>query len=507
MANRNRCVPRGVTQGNAKVPSMRYILTAASFSLILILDYPMAAQYPGRYPPGTGYPYPGGYPTGPSIPMPRRSKDKKAEEKSNQPQLQTLTGVLRKIDDTSVTIVAQDTRIITAKLSDNMKVLKKGEESGIASLKTGDRVRIDATQDEKGFYHAVTIYIEAEATAQEKSAAEAAAPTSAPPGSSDEDDKKAGSAPTREPAATMPITSDIANELDPDRPRIRRGKPPVKKTASTSTTESTEPPQPQPVTPSTARPQPQTVALNTANRDADPPEPATPREDPRIAKARQVVANFTQSLPNYFCQEHIARMASTTQRVDWRPLDVVSAIVVYENGRDEYRNITVNGKAFNKRMEDMDGAWSTGEFGMMTADLFSPGTAAEFTSGGSTRINAHNAVVYDFEVDREHSHWNIQAPSQSIRPAYRGRVWLESNTAEVLRIEMETYRMPKEFPLDKVESAVDYEYVRLGEHQFLLPVHAETLNCVRGTSDCSRNVIDFRNYRKYTGESTITFDK
>ena len=67
--------------------------------------------------------------------------------------------------------------------------------------------------------------------------------------------------------------------------------------------------------------------------------------------------------------------------------------------------------------------------------------------------------------------------------------------------------MPKEFPLDKVESAVDYDYVRLGEHQFLLPVHAETLTCVRGSSDCSRNVIDFRNYRKYAGESTITFDK
>ena len=41
--------------------------------------------------------------------------------------------------------------------------------------------------------------------------------------------------------------------------------------------------------------------------------------------------------------------------------------------------------------------------------------------------------------------------------------------------------------------------------QYLLPVHSESLSCQRGTNDCSRNVIDFRNYRKYTGESTITF--
>ena len=123
------------------------------------------------------------------------------------------------------------------------------------------------------------------------------------------------------------------------------------------------------------------------------------------------------------------------------------------------------------------------------------------------RIAGHDAVIYDFEVDREHSHWHIQAPSQSVQPAYKGSVWLEKDTAEILRIEMQTYRMPKEFTFDKVESAVDYDYVRLGERQFLLPVHAETLTCVRGTSNCSRNVIDFRNYRKYSGESTITFDK
>jgi len=58
-----------------------------------------------------------------------------------------------------------------------------------------------------------------------------------------------------------------------------------------------------------------------------------------------------------------------------------------------------------------------------------------------------------------------------------------------------------------VESATDYQYIRIGERQFLLPVHAETLSCERGTSICSHNVIDFRNYHKYTGEATIEFGK
>jgi hypothetical protein len=31
------------------------------------------------------------------------------------------------------------------------------------------------------------------------------------------------------------------------------------------------------------------------------------------------------------------------------------------------------------------------------------------------------------------------------------------------------------------------------------------LSCQRGTNMCSRNTIDFRNYHKYSGESTVTF--
>jgi len=109
-------------------------------------------------------------------------------------------------------------------------------------------------------------------------------------------------------------------------------------------------------------------------------------------------------------------------------------------------------------------------------------------------------------VAREGSHWSIHASSQTYNPPYVGSVWIDPATSRVLRIEMEAKGMPSEFPLDHVESATDYQYIRLGDaKQYLLPVHAETLSCQRGTPYCSRNVIDFRNYHKYTGESSITF--
>jgi len=226
----------------------------------------------------------------------------------------------------------------------------------------------------------------------------------------------------------------------------------------------------------------------------------------KLAKARLAVANYTAYLPNYVCHEQMARFVSTSRPVDWRPIDVVATALVYENGKEQYRDLTINGKAVKKGMEELSGAWSTGEFGTMTADLFSPATDADFQMIRHTTIAGRDAAVFKFAVDQEHSHWRVQVPGQTFMPAYKGSVWIDDKTSQVLRVEMQAVQVPKAFPLDTVESAVDYEFTRIGEGQFLLPVHAETLSCVRGTSDCSRNVIDFRNYHKFSGESKITFD-
>ena len=85
-------------------------------------------------------------------------------------------------------------------------------------------------------------------------------------------------------------------------------------------------------------------------------------------------------------------------------------------------------------------------------------------------------------------------------------MWIDPQTARVMRIEMQANSFPEAFPIDHVEGATDYQNIRLGDmKQYLLPVHSENLSCQRGTSYCSKNVIDFRNYHKYAGESTVTF--
>ena len=185
------------------------------------------------------------------------------------------------------------------------------------------------------------------------------------------------------------------------------------------------------------------------------------------------------------------------------PLDVVSAEIIYEDGQESYRNVKINNRPTNKHLQEIDGALSTGEFASTLLSLFDPETDAQFRSGGASPISGFNAQVYDFQVRSENSRWILHADSQTLTAAYGGSVWVDPKTARVLRIEMQAHNMPSDFPLDTVESAVDYSNVMIGETSFLLPVHAETLGCKRGTSDCSHNIIDFRNYHEFKSEIKI----
>lgn len=527
----------------------RYLWAIVAFTLVAGAQYP--GQYPGQYPPGS-YP-PGSYPPGHypggggGIPFPRRGKKKTTtQDAENATNLQQITGMLRRVEDKAIVVTADDSRNINFKRIDSTKFLNKGQEIRASILSPGDHVMVEASQDEEGYMTAVRVNLEKEGTAADREKASAPVPmiatasggsssdderprlhrgdssreekTEAPPApqppvpSQPADDTSAKKTRVQEEAAAEPpekadvpvVESNVPiDESDPGKPRLRRGGPARQRKPAqpVEVASNTPPPKPAPgdSAPADARP-------GVMRRDAPPVEPQTPKVDRRIEKTREAVSTFTGSLPSYVCTEQIARFINTSHRVSWQALDIVSAEVVYENRKEQYRNLQINGKPVKKAMEELSGAWSTGEFGTVLVDLFSPATAADFRFRRTSKAGGRDAWLFDFEVDREGSHWHVQVASQSILPAYRGSVWIDKETSQVLRIEMEAVQIPKDFPMDKIESATDYQYVRIAERQYLLPVHAEVLSCQRGTDNCSRNAIDFRNYHKYSGESTITFE-
>ena len=450
---------------------------------VLVLAFAAAAlgQFPGQYPPGQYPPGQGRYPGGgggSGIPMPRRSSTKTTDSKQAAIQPRNFSGVIRELNDKSLDLETTDTRILTIQFTE-----KTTKPDG---LRTGDGVDVEATQNADGVFQATTIKVNA-------AMARKIDPSGQVSAAEPEEEPRTG------PPPTILVRPD-QNAPSDEAPKLKRGKPAEyasnkrpRDDDAADAPDAREPASRQPVAREPIRPEP-------------PPPPVNSRQA-FVAKAREVASSFVEGLPNYVCQEMTTRYASETRVPSWNVIDIVSAEVVYENGKESYRNLMINNKPTKKPPEE-SGAWSTGEFGTILANLFSPGTDAAFKFAQDDTIAHLAASVYDFQVTRQRSSWKIWVPGQYILPAYKGSVWIDKQSAHALRIEMQAKDIPEEFPRISVETAVDFDYISLGTpEKFLLPVHAEVLSCARGSNECDRNVIDFRNYHKFTGESTIKFNQ
>jgi hypothetical protein len=521
--------------------------------VVFALGLAAQAQYPGQYPPGQ-YP-PGQYPPGrnpgqyppngrggPQGGIPGRGRN--ASKTPNIPV--TTYGLMRTTARNQFVIEADDHRIITFRMATTTIVQKDTKNVDIATFAAGDHVVVDSSEDDRGMLTATEVRWDHAGTPEERTAAmenwdlprldgQAAAASSA-------------SAPQRDPGDDRPVlrrknddgSNTQAAQASPAPP------PPAQAAAPPAAVNPDDLPDARPTTtmrpsdlprdaddngppslrhgaPGTASaPKPKLrvpvpAASSGESASASPviaPKPQEPRttvaqfeEDAVIAKARDVAAQFSGVLPNFFCQQVTTRYQSDHPKTGWDALDIVTADVAYENGKESYKNIKIGSKPVKQAMEDIEGTHSTGEFSSILEGLLDPGTAAVFRRTGTETIHGRTTYVFHFDVPRERSRWRVEAPSQLYYPAYSGSLWIDKQTSRALRIEQQARTMPILFPFDTIETATDYDFVRLSTpEQFLLPVNAEVLSCVRGTSTCARNKIEFRNYRKFGADTSITFE-
>ena len=234
---------------------------------------------------------------------------------------------------------------------------------------------------------------------------------------------------------------------------------------------------------------------------------ALAQPDPLLERARASVGIYAKALPDYLCQQVTTRYVSVTRGVQWRGVDLITAEVTYENGRESYRNIMLSGRPVRSWTQDLGGAWSAGELGTQLWDLFLPSTGARFTYRKEAVVQGRDAALYTFEVQGENSHWGLLIDDNLVFIAYQGTVWIEKASGHVLRLERNAWNVPVSVQLDIVRTSTDYDFIAIGLSQRFLPVHSEVFFCHRDTNRCNKNVIDFHDYRKYTAETTISFDK
>lgn len=229
--------------------------------------------------------------------------------------------------------------------------------------------------------------------------------------------------------------------------------------------------------------------------------------DPVIRAARKATFELTKSLPNFIVHQTTTRYTngSIDLKTKGRKLDVITGNLVTENGEERFQDMLVNGKK-PKDGPERSGAWSSGEYSSIIIEVLAPRSRTAFESKGTEIVARRTALRYTFSVNEIHSRWNLSVSGQHYLPGYSGTIWFDEETSRVLRVEMASEPLPKGFPMEKVSTAIEYDFFPLGAAPYLLPARADVVTCTRGNG-CATNQIEFSGYKKYGAETTISFDK
>ena len=247
--------------------------------------------------------------------------------------------------------------------------------------------------------------------------------------------------------------------------------------------------------------------------EANLPNPAEPlsAEDaarlPLLEQARRHALEYAKDLPDFIVTQIVTRYTQSPEAKDWRVKDKLELELTYEAGKGErYKLQRVDERPARQTYEELDGSTSTGEFATILRALFLPQTQTEFKEVKRETFRNRQAVVFDYRVKKANSNSVIEDKSsrQKIIAGYSGSVWIDAESARVLRIEESNEGMPPGFPVTLSENAVEYDWVTIGAERYMLPVSAEVLMGWDNLKMYSRNVIEFKNYKKF--ETGIRLD-
>jgi hypothetical protein len=238
-----------------------------------------------------------------------------------------------------------------------------------------------------------------------------------------------------------------------------------------------------------------------------------------LEAARRTALNYTKSLPDFICSEVVHRYETLGTSAMPRQTDVLTLQLGYFQLRENYKLISRNGKPSNQSLETVGGAFSQGEFGSKLLLIFHPASKTEFEFKKMATIGARHVAVYSYRVERENSRFELRTGPESAIAGYHGDVYIDAESHLVLRIE-ETVDVPTGLPVEYSRNRTDYAFVKVAGHEVLLPARCESWAAdipppVRPTARFNstsnqihyHNVIDFKDYRKYETESTLSFDK
>lgn len=222
-----------------------------------------------------------------------------------------------------------------------------------------------------------------------------------------------------------------------------------------------------------------------------------------IEDARDNALHYDQSLPNFICLQVTNRSYDTSGYGRWKLRDSMVELLRYRDKQETRTTIEVNGESSSANRAGMKGSLSTGEFGGVLRAIFSEAAKASFNWKETDALNNGTVQVFDYSVDQKNSMFTVVGSNgKQVFAAFHGQVFIDSSTRHVRRLTLIADGLPRNFPTHATRIDVDYDYVAINDHDYLVPVSAE-MRLLQGKHEAVLNTIEFRNYRRYGSNMKI----
>jgi len=219
-----------------------------------------------------------------------------------------------------------------------------------------------------------------------------------------------------------------------------------------------------------------------------------------LADATKYAMNYRESLPNFMCEQTTNRSYSLYGAKQWKHKDKFTELLTYFD-HEENRiilELEQNGATSHDNTKNTRGAISAGEFGITLSGLFRPTSKADFQWKETDQLGDGTVQVFDYRVARDNSTFNLRSsPKDVITVGYHGQVFIDSATRSVRRITQAVDDVPAKYPIQAASVSVDYDYVVINNHDYMLPVGAQVIIRRMGQQEMDLNEIEYRNFRRF----------
>ena len=223
-----------------------------------------------------------------------------------------------------------------------------------------------------------------------------------------------------------------------------------------------------------------------------------------LSRACDFALSLSTKLPNFICKANMKRFVNPSGNAHVLA-DTVTATITHDSSGQHEADVEVDGHAADANRVRISGAYSEREFAGDLKAVFNPRSLAQFSFVKQTTVRSAPGLEYHFRIAKDDNRaWSMMFADQVVFPGLKGKLWLSAGTGQVMRLEIESFDVPADFPMLRISAEIDYAVTRLGDGtDFVLPTDIRTTFCTDSIEHCFLNQTTFRNCQKFAAKSRI----